>query len=58
MRVYCSVTGREAAWRKDNDTKEEGYFATPPGTAKHLKINARRFPNLSELAHFLVLNPD
>ena len=37
---------------------EEGYFATPPGTKKHLKVNAKRFETLDDLGLFLIKHPD
>jgi hypothetical protein len=58
MRVYCTKSGRDAAWRVDRDIGEEGFFATPPGTSKHSKVNAKRFSSLVDLGHFLVRNPD
>ena len=58
MKVYCQKTGREAAWRTDRDTREQGFFATPPGAGKHAKANARRFASIEELGIFLIKNPD
>jgi hypothetical protein len=57
VKVYCEKTGRKAVRRKDRDTGEESYFATPPGTQKHLKVNAKRFPTPDDLGYFLATHP-
>ena len=53
MRIFCSVSGREAKPVKGKNDATPVYKCFPPGGKKNLDINAKKFARVEEAANYL-----